>query len=220
MKYYREGSINDSGQTNYFCKICEEEERIGIVMLESEIKMIRHIQSEHPEKNLVVEAAGNEVKLISEKIETGHDVNQNYSKKTFSQDDVFYPCDSCDAIFLSLEEKKNHSLSHDAQLKVKQKKVSNINVRIQNERCKSRIVPEFKCSICSKSYHVRTILRHHVVSHFYSKFYPHLPCSRPFKCPLCSYSTRDRISLARHYAIGHQKIYEHTQLTPADLYYS
>merc|ERR1719341_724928 len=121
---------------------------IGIVMKESEIQIMKHIQSKHPEKHLVVETAGNEVNLTSEESEAGSDNNQNYSKMTFSQDDVFYPCDSCDAIFMSLEGKRSHSLSHEVQRKVvktgivKQKKVTSFSLHVQNE-------PR-KCPVCSQ----------------------------------------------------------------------
>ena len=45
-----------------------------------------------------------------------------------------------------------------------------------------------------------------------------LPKRKPFKCPICGKSSKSKISLARHYAFLHKKIFEMTDLTHEALY--
>jgi len=210
-------------------------------MASSEIKMIKHIQSEHPDLHLVVnirpgypgcEELGEKLVENSDK-ETKLDVNRNSDNNNipFSQEDSFYPCDDCPDIFLSLRALTKHKLSHKekgeaAQIKVKKKKKpSNFKIRVRSKPRDLRIVPEYKCPICprvdlnikGKASHLK--FKNHVLSHFYKSFYPHLPSSKPFKCPMCQQVSRDKIDMIRHYAYGHQKIYELTDVTPQDLYF-
>ena len=241
MKYYREDSCRD-GDAIYYCKLCEEEG--GIVATSTEIKIIRHIQTSHPELHLIVnidpgDPGSDELreKLVKKGVgETELDVNRNrnsdYKDITISQEDSFFPCDrdDCSDIFLSLAEFRKHKLSHKekdeaVQVKVKNKvKRSNFRVRIQNKKRDKRIVPEYRCPICPKAYQNSQEGKHgtfknHVLSHFYSVFYPHLPSSKPFKCSVCQLPHRDRITMIRHYAFGHKKFYEFTNVTPEELYY-
>ena len=211
-------------------------------MKESEIKIIRHIQSAHPEKQLCVDA-GSPNKLIcfteesySETIRSN--VNENNKERLFNQDDVFYPCshDDCPDIFLTLEELRNHSSSHGEKRKRKevktgcyggdkQKHGTHLKTSIRsNHHEKIRNVTEYKCPVCTKVYSHKHkgshgTFKNHVVSHFYSVIYPHLPKSKPYKCPLCINPKRDIVTLARHYALGHKKLFELTDVTPKDLYY-
>ena len=236
MKYYR---YSRGGDANYCCKVCEAEG--GAVTTSSEIKMIKHIQSDHPDLHLVVnigpEYPGCEElreKLVENSVkETELDVNKNRDNITFSQEDTFYPCDhgDCADIFLSFGALTKHKLSHKerevaGQIQVnKKKKPSNFKVRLKNKHRDLRIVPEYKCPLCPSVYlktkdkasHAN--FKNHVLSHFYKSFYPHLPSCRPFKCPMCQHVSRDKITMVRHYAYGHQKIYEITDVTPQDLYY-
>jgi len=238
MKYYREDRYSRGGDANYSCKICEKED--GVEMASSEIKMIKHIQSEHPDLHLVVnigpgypgcEELGE--KLVENSVkETKLDVNRNSDNNNipFSQEDTFYPCDDCSDIFLSLRALTKHKLSHKerveaTQIKVK-KKPSNFKIRVKNNYRVKRIVPEYKCPICPSVYRNAVTdktsyhnFKNHVLSHFYKTFYPHLPSSKPFKCPMCQQVSRDKIDMIRHYAYGHQKIYDLTDVTPQDLYY-
>ena len=72
----------------------------------------------------------------------------------------------------------------------------------------------YKCSTVCKD---TKNLKNHVLSHFYQEFYPHLPSAKPFLCPECGKESRDRITLTRHYAFAHQKIFELTEVTPDKL---
>merc|ERR1712062_263495 len=45
-------------------------------------------------------------------------------------------------------------------------------------------------------------------------FYEVLPDSKPFPCPDCDSTSRDRITLVRHYAFTHKKLFEMTDVTP------
>ena len=237
-KYYR---YSGGGDANYYCKICEAEG--GAMMTSSEIKMIKHIQSDHQDLHLVVnigpgypgcEELGE--KLVENSVkETELDVNRNSDNNNipFSQEVTFYPCDhgDCSDIFLSLRALTKHKLSHKereeaSQIKVKKKKKpSNIKIKVHNKHREKRIVPEYKCPICPSVYlntkgnASHSIFKHHVLSHFYKTFYSLLPSSRPYKCPMCQQVSRDKVCMTRHYAYGHQKIYEITDVTPQDLYY-
>ena len=35
-----------------------------------------------------------------------------------------------------------------------------------------------------------------------------LPVQKPFLCPICQNPSRDKITLLRHYAFGHKKVFE------------
>ena len=155
--------------------------------------MIKHIQREHQNLNLVVNIGpgnpGSE-ELREKLVENRFEVKRNSDNNniTFSQDDTFYPCDheDCSDIFLSLRALRNHQASHKDKEEavqnkaIKNKKPLNSKVRFQNNPRDVRVVPEFKCPICPKVYlktSHKCFLRH-VLSHFHKNFYPHLPSSR------------------------------------------
>jgi len=72
----------------------------------------------------------------------------------------------------------------------------------------------FKCGqICKDN----SNLRNHILSHYYRIFDPLLPKSKPFPCPVCEKPSRDKITMIRHFAFTHQKLFELTEVTPADL---
>merc|ERR1712079_488752 len=54
-------------------------------------------------------------------------------------------------------------------------------------------------------------------SHYYHCFYDDLPSTKPFRCPLCDYDSRDRITLIRHYAWTHKMFHEMTGVRPDQL---
>ena len=69
----------------------------------------------------------------------------------------------------------------------------------------------FKCGqICKDN----SNLKNHVLSHYYQVFYDVLPDSKPFPCPECGNTSRDRITLVRHFAFTHKKLFEMTDVTP------
>merc|ERR1711997_552289 len=69
----------------------------------------------------------------------------------------------------------------------------------------------FKCGQVCKD---NSNLKNHVLSHYYQVFYDVLPDSKPYPCPLCESTSRDRITLVRHYAFTHKKFFEMTDVTP------
>ena len=68
----------------------------------------------------------------------------------------------------------------------------------------------FKCGLPCKSLAHR---KNHILSHYYSAFHKVLPNSSPFACPQCTQISRDRITLIRHFAFAHKKMYEFTGVT-------
>ena len=68
----------------------------------------------------------------------------------------------------------------------------------------------FKCGLKCKSLMHR---KNHILSHYYSAFYSVLPNSQPYVCPECGHTSRDRITLIRHFAFSHKKMYQFTGVT-------
>merc|ERR1712106_56210 len=72
----------------------------------------------------------------------------------------------------------------------------------------------FKCNAVCKD---NSNYKNHILSHYYREFDPQIPQVKPFECPICSKPSRDKITLIRHYAFTHQKIFELTDITPEQL---
>ena len=95
--------------------------------------MIKHIQTDHKDKNLVIEIKGENMRFVpnkkSKKEEKEHKTRPtkklklfqtavSYEDGTISQaqvglDHVFFPCDECSGIFLTKAMKMKHMLIHD-----------------------------------------------------------------------------------------------------------
>ena len=80
----------------------------------------------------------------------------------------------------------------------------------------------FQCPKCGKGFRFGRLnyiasLRRHILSHYHKEFYKVLPDCKPYPCPICGKCKRDRVTLAQHYAFKHKKVFEMTDLTPADL---
>jgi len=72
-----------------------------------------------------------------------------------------------------------------------------------------------KCFKCDKACNSAPNLRNHILSHYYEVFFAVLPASKPLSCPDCNYNNvRDKITLVRHYALCHNKLFEMTDVTP------
>ncbi len=72
-----------------------------------------------------------------------------------------------------------------------------------------------KCFKCDKACNSAPNLRNHILSHYYKVFFAVLPARKPFSCPDCNYTrARDRITLVRHYAFYHEKLFVMTAVTP------
>ena len=63
MKYYEVVLLGHDEARHYICNICETD-RKTFVSKESELQIIRHIQTSHADKNLVVETTGKIIKLV------------------------------------------------------------------------------------------------------------------------------------------------------------
>jgi len=71
------------------------------------------------------------------------------------------------------------------------------------------------CPKCEQICKNKDGLRNHLLSHYYYLFFEVLPEVSPFTCPECDKeASRDRITLTRHYAFAHNKIFELTDVTP------
>jgi len=71
------------------------------------------------------------------------------------------------------------------------------------------------CPKCGQVCKSKDTLRNHVLSHYYELFFEVLPGVSPFTCPECDKEpSRDRITLTRHYAFAHNKLFEMTDVTP------
>merc|ERR1712107_789481 len=75
---------------------------------------------------------------------------------------------------------------------------------------------EWTCSKCSHSCKSK-YSKNHILSHYYSDFKFILPSSPPYTCPECQSESRDKITLTRHYAFTHKKLFEVTNLTEEKL---
>jgi len=76
-----------------------------------------------------------------------------------------------------------------------------------------------KCPKCDKKLKSKTSMRKHALSHYYPVFFDVLPDSHPFDCPICGKKSRDRATLTSHYAFGHRKVFQLTDLTAEDLHF-
>ena len=75
-----------------------------------------------------------------------------------------------------------------------------------------------KCFKCGEICKNLGNLKNHVLSHYYQVFYAEIPDSKPYKCPLCNnHPSRDRITLIRHFAFYHKKLFVMTDVTPEDI---
>ena len=64
------------------------------------------------------------------------------------------------------------------------------------------------CRFCEDGFDKPNNLRNHVLNHFKPQIYPELPAEKPFICPECKAVSRDKVTLLRHYAWSHRKVYE------------
>ena len=46
------------------------------------------------------------------------------------------------------------------------------------------------------------------MNHFKDQLNQHLPSCAPFLCPECKNPNRDKITILRHYAFGHKKVFD------------
>ena len=132
MEYYETVLVGKHKKRHLICNICETDKKT-FASEESEIKKIKHIQTDHKDKNLVIEITGKRMKLVpnkeSKEEEEGIQTRSAKKRKLFQTtvkyedgtksqakvrlDQVFFPCDECSGIFLTKAMKIKHMLTHD-----------------------------------------------------------------------------------------------------------
>ena len=68
---------------------------------------------------------------------------------------------------------------------------------------------DFGCRFCEETFDKTANLRNHVLNHFKEPLMELLPNKKPYDCPMCSTTSRDKITLLRHVAFTHKKVFEH-----------
>lgn len=63
------------------------------------------------------------------------------------------------------------------------------------------------CLLCPETFDKAQNLKNHVANHYKAELFAQLPEKKPFSCPDCYATSRDRITLMRHYAFTHKKIF-------------
>merc|ERR1712037_688023 len=67
---------------------------------------------------------------------------------------------------------------------------------------------QLKCRFCTSGHENALGLKNHVLNHFKDQLNQHLPSCAPFLCPECKNPNRDKITILRHYAFGHKKVFD------------
>ena len=65
-----------------------------------------------------------------------------------------------------------------------------------------------RCRFCISGHENALGLKNHVLNHFKDQLNKHLPSCAPFLCPECKNPNRDKITILRHYAFGHKKVFD------------
>lgn len=74
----------------------------------------------------------------------------------------------------------------------------------------------FDCLKRDRKFKNRLNMRRHLLTHYYNIIFKILPTTKPFVCPVCERTFCDRLTLARHYAFKHRKVFQLTDSTPED----
>ena len=92
MEYYETVLLGKHKKWHLICNICEEDKKT-FTAEDSEIKMIKHIQTDHKDKNLVIEITGKRLRLVPNK-EAGEEEEgiqtRSAKKRKFFQTTVSY----------------------------------------------------------------------------------------------------------------------------------
>jgi len=75
------------------------------------------------------------------------------------------------------------------------------------------VAMEYQCPTCGDCKDKKDNFKNHFLSHYYHVFNSVLPSSPPYTCPECKSLSRDKITLLRHYAWTHKKMYTMTDVT-------
>ena len=71
-----------------------------------------------------------------------------------------------------------------------------------------------QCRFCDYTADKSSNIKIHALNHFRDQLIPLLPDIAPFECPECEHPSRDRITLLRHFAFTHGKVFDFA--TPED----
>jgi len=74
-------------------------------------------------------------------------------------------------------------------------------------------VMEYQCPTCGVFKEKLPNFRNHILTHYTEVFNPILPSSPPYICPECQALSRDKITLMRHLAFAHKKMFTLTDIT-------
>ena len=105
-------------------------------------------------------------------------------------------------------------------VEVKLEKLTSIEpvspVEAKKSRVRKNTGMDIQCPTCGDRKSKQTFMNH-LLTHYAKIFTPMLPSTSPYTCPECPYRSRDKVSLMRHYAFTHEKIFEMTELTKEGL---
>ena len=73
---------------------------------------------------------------------------------------------------------------------------------------KPKKIGAYQCRFCEYEFENLKNLKRHVLIHFKDQLLCDLPTSLPFKCPECTYVSKEKTTLLRHYAFGHRKVFD------------
>lgn len=66
----------------------------------------------------------------------------------------------------------------------------------------------YKCNYCDEIKDSPSNMKNHALNHFKEELLLQLPSGGVLVCPLCQAPSRDKITLLRHYAFGHKKVFD------------
>ena len=89
---------------------------------------------------------------------------------------------------------------------------SQIEVDLVDNKVPSKTLDYFSCPKCDMKFRKRWDMRIHVLVHYNHLFHALLPDKEPFRCPVCQKTCSRRQALMRHYALGHSKGFQLTDL--------
>ena len=186
MKYYEVVRLGDEETRHYICSICETDRKM-FVSEESELRIIRHIQTSHADKNLVVETTNETVKLVPHKPKEDTQKerpakklmlfrtpvsNKDESKpqEEIGIDHTFFPCEECPDILLTRKEIRKHMLTHQKNGRPAKKStlfqttvINEDGIVFQAEIGTNHIF--FPCEECSGIFLTKAGKRKHMLTH-------------------------------------------------------